>query len=81
MTALTPAPLELTALAERTAGIDGDRLLGWLQGHLTAGVPWPDLWRLVDHWLWTGGTELYELDDALATWRLRNPTRHQGAPH
>ena len=43
------------------------------------GVPWPALWSLVDHWLWTGGTELYELDDALATWRLRNPTRHQGA--
>jgi len=76
---LTPAPLELTALAERTAGIDGDRLTGWLQGHLTAGVPWPALLQIVHLWLQTGAAEHHQLDDALDTWRLRNPTRHQGA--
>jgi hypothetical protein len=74
---LTPAPLELTALAVRTADIDGPRLTGWLQGHLTAGVPWPALWRLVDLWLLTGGTEFHQLDEALRTWKIQHP--HQGA--
>lgn len=78
MTALTPAPIELAHLAHTTAAIDEDRLTGWLQGHLTAGVPWPVLLRLVSLWLLAGGTEVRELDDGLRTWRLKNPTR-QGA--
>lgn len=73
MTALTPAPLELAHLAATTAAVDEDRLTGWLQGHLTAGVPWPALLKLATNWLLSGGRELFELDDALATWKIRNP--------
>lgn len=77
MTDLTPAPLELAHLAATTAGVDEDRLTGWLQGHLTAGVPWPALLKLATNWLLSGGTELHELDTALRGWRLQHPhTRH-----
>lgn len=75
---LTPAPLELAHLAHITAAVDEDRLTGWLQGHLAAGVPWPALLKLATNWLLSGGRELFELDDALATWDRQHPTR-QGA--
>lgn len=73
--ALTPAPLELAHLAATTAAVDEARLTGWLQGHLAAGVPWPALLKLATNWLLSGGRELFELDDALRTWTLTNPTR------
>lgn len=77
--ALTPAPLELARLAAVTAQVDEARLIGWLQGHLTAGIKWPVLWQLVDHWLWTG-REWHELETALDGWKLRNPTRQGARP-
>lgn len=78
--ALTPAPLELAHLAATTAHVDEPRLTGWLQGHLTAGYPWAALLRLVTLWLLAGGTELHELDDALAVWDRQHPTRQGARP-
>ena len=82
MTALTPARPELVALAVATTegAIDGDQLTRWLLGHQQAGIPWPDLWRIVDQWLWTGGRQMFELDDRLAAWRLQHPTRQGARP-
>lgn len=78
--ALTPAPLELAHLAAVSAGVDEARLTAWLQGHLTAGIPWPELWRLVNLWLLSEGPrEFHELDTALDGWKRANPNRTNGA--
>lgn len=77
MTALTPAPLELAHLAHTTAAVDEDRLTGWLQGHLTAGVPWPALLKLVDLWLLSGDgdRDFRDLAKAFESWERQHPTR------
>jgi hypothetical protein len=76
MTALTPAPQALIALAvESGSGLDPERLQQILAGAMTIGMPWGLVVTTVAQAI-ARGEDTRDIDTAVRSWRQTHP---QGA--